>query len=119
MIRTDWFPGTEKPGKPGVYERLYEGHICFAKWDGEVWGETWWKREQAERNPCIRGLFQALQWRGIVPEVLGCVPVSQDAAHGCCGCAFEKNLRACEASINAIRCDLERIIWRPRAEVAP
>lgn len=119
MIRTDWFDGHEKPARPGVYEREFNGAVYFVKWNGEHWSETWWTADEAEHNPFHIGQWQCLRWRGIVPEVHGCVPVEERAPKKCNGCAFWPGSEQCQQSVAAIDCWRESIIWRPRAEVAP
>ena len=115
VIRTDWFPGGQTPGCVGVYERSNGSIEVYSKWDGAQWlvfkPTPEMAAEQTERSE-----YQHMPWRGVVPEVRGCVPVAEFQPLTCEGCAFLK-LKGCLDAIDAARCTTERIIWRPRAEV--
>jgi len=116
-IETDWITDAD-PAREGVYQRKHDdGRVLFHRWTGLIWmaGET---TAELARKMELSSLFQErrLPWRGIVPEVLGCIPVEADAENTCRGCYFLNNCE-CAAACGAVNCSEESIIWRPRAEV--
>lgn len=116
-IKTDWFDGHVKPTSVGVYEReMPWGDDVFCKWDGENWINAATTIEAAAQ--CI-GIshFQEQPWRGIVPEVDGCVPVEASPDNSCLGCEFIGQHARCYKAVAAADCYREVIIWRPRSEV--
>ena len=122
VIKTDWFDGTVKPARTGVYERAMPwGDDEFAKWDGKNWINAATTIEAAAQRTGVSH-YQERPWRGVVPEVHGCVPVHAPDSKGCQGCAFDgpgvvPNPR-CSSAIRAVSsCAIDSIIWRPRSEV--
>ena len=69
MTLTDWFQGTVKPVRKGVYMRLSIGFVyTYNYWTGEYWctgGDT---PRQAMRKDerSHRSQWQELPWRGIL-----------------------------------------------------
>jgi hypothetical protein len=55
-----WFPGTQEPWEPGVYEGDYESRVVLARWNG-----LFWVYEPDEGVPCY---FQNLPWRGLAAD---------------------------------------------------
>jgi hypothetical protein len=67
MKLTPWFPGTVKPVRVGVYERIYDaGSFLYCSWNGEYWGP--WARtpEEARKRRLEASLYQDLPWRGVL-----------------------------------------------------
>lgn len=118
-IKTDWFQGDQKPARPGVYERAMPwGNDEFAKFDGRNWINAATTLEAAAQHTGVSH-YQEQPWRGVVPEVLGCIPVEADAENTCLGCYFldDHVFLGCASACRAVNCSEESIIWRPRAEV--
>lgn len=115
VIRTDWFPGDQKPRSVGVYERGNDSIVVYSKWDGAQW-LVFKPTPEVAAKQTERSEYQYMPWRGVVPEVLGCIPVEADAEDTCRGCYFLNNCE-CAAAWGAVNCSEESIIWRPRAEV--
>jgi hypothetical protein len=67
---TDWFPGSTKPTRKGVYERydtgttMCDGRPNFSKWDGAKWCSSEVTAESAARNNWA-SYEQDLPWRGL------------------------------------------------------
>lgn len=62
---TDWFPGEEKPTRPGVYQRDEEGTVCFSYWSGASWS---WNKKSANSALAFKlypSSRQDLPWRGL------------------------------------------------------
>lgn len=125
-IKTDWLPGVEKPTRAGVYERNLAPKgsdmetVAYSKWDGEKWLSYRSTPKEANAVTLVSD-FQALRWRGVVPEFEGCVPVpAPDLRDVCLGCEFDsrEQLGSCLESRALAACGDERIIWRPRSEVS-
>jgi len=122
LIETDWITDAD-PAQPGVYQRKYPYGcrlpVLFHKWDGRCWLIGHETAEEAERQ-IYPTIHHGLPWRGIVPEVLGCVPVEADAENTCRGCYFldDREPRGCASACGAVNCSEESIIWRPRSEVS-
>lgn len=121
-IETDWITDAD-PAHPGVYQRKYPDGVpypvLFHKWDGRKWLIGHESPELADAETCS-SVHHGLPWRGVVPEVLGCIPVEADAANTCRGCHFldGRKFRGCASACMAVNCSEESIIWRPRSEVA-
>lgn len=71
--RSDWFPGTVTPTRPGIYERTSdpagrEDKIFFAYWDGSVWcvGSRMFGRAQLLTR--VSKSQTGWQWRGLAQE---------------------------------------------------
>ena len=66
---TDWFPGTKKPARIGVYQREYlENCLRFSYWDGHRWGKLEVSPHIAEQNKHSISGYQKLKWRGLTEE---------------------------------------------------
>lgn len=63
---TDWFPGSIKPVRPGVYQQMcgFGERIGYQKWDGEYWYSREITLEAAHRAP-YRAYTQDDPWRGL------------------------------------------------------
>ena len=121
-IKTDWFDGSVKPVNVGVYERQWPEGVLLHKWDGAVWFAGQSTAEEAE-SCRVESLDSRRPWRGVVPEVHGCVPVHAPNSKGCQRCAFDGPAvipnTQCASAIRAVgSCAAQEIIWRPRSEVS-
>jgi hypothetical protein len=73
MNLTDWFPGSAKPVRKGVYQREYP-HFAkttvpqYCYWNGKGWGMGEHSVEQAMRheNAFMVAPRQSLPWRGVL-----------------------------------------------------
>lgn len=69
MKLTPWYPGTVKPVRSGVYQRLYDngdGSIAkYCYWTGARW-KTWHDTPHLAMLVEAISLFQELPWRGVV-----------------------------------------------------
>lgn len=54
---TSWYPGSIKPVRAGVYERIFsnDGSVFLSYWDGLTWCR------EADHQP---SLYQQIKWRG-------------------------------------------------------
>ena len=72
MILTDWFAGSVKPVRKGVYEREYiygKAKIpYFCYWDGKYWFLASSTVDGAEKNFQFGNVApnQSLRWRGVL-----------------------------------------------------
>jgi hypothetical protein len=70
MNLTDWFPGSTKPVRKGVYQREYtygkstQSQYCY--WDGEFWYMGGLTVDAAVRNFPLDAPNQSLPWRGVL-----------------------------------------------------
>jgi hypothetical protein len=82
---TDWFPGSAKPTRKGVYERddtgtvMCDGRPNFSKWDGSKWCSSEVTAESAARNSW-ESCEQDLPWRGLAENPNA--RVKRTARHG-------------------------------------
>ena len=72
---TGWLDGSQKPVRPGVYERKFEAMRLhdFAKWDGRRWMIGYGTPEEADNLVMHESLYQpwfdnGFQWRGLTKE---------------------------------------------------
>lgn len=67
MKLTDWYDGSQKPARVGVYERTYDYGIEFryCYWDGIYWSCGCDVQENAVLFRDRRSIEQSLPWRGI------------------------------------------------------
>jgi hypothetical protein len=73
MILTDWFPGSAKPVRKGVYLRQYP-HFSkttvpqYCYWNGKEWGLGEHTVEQAMTHEIVFMVAprQCLPWRGVL-----------------------------------------------------
>lgn len=120
-IETDWITDAD-PAHPGVYKRKYPDGVpypvLFHKWDGRKWliGHGSPELADAESGASVH---HGLPWRGVVPQVSGCVAVEAPAETviACSECAFRFADPSCLGSQLTLACGVEKIIWRPRGEV--
>jgi len=69
MTKTDWYPGTTKPVRVGMYERTTtRGYLMWSRWDGYYWRIHWHEYEFAKQET-LRSGFQELPWRGLTEKV--------------------------------------------------
>lgn len=64
---TNWFPGSVKPVRVGVYKRLYKRAMKYCKWDRERW---YWNQntvEHAAMEDCM-SWNQNLAWCGLAND---------------------------------------------------
>lgn len=74
MTLTDWFPGSVKPVRKGVYQRMYtytygkSTHSQYCYWDGKGWGLGEHTVEQAMTHEIVFMVApnQVLPWRGVL-----------------------------------------------------
>lgn len=72
MNLTDWFPGSTKPVRKGVYQRQYTygktPSIQYCYWNGKGWGMGEHTVEQAMRHEdaFMVAPRQHLPWRGVL-----------------------------------------------------
>jgi hypothetical protein len=70
MNLTDWFPGSAKPARKGVYQREYTygkaklPSYCY--WDGKQWHAGGLTVDAAVRNVPLDAPNQSLPWRGVL-----------------------------------------------------
>ena len=65
MKLTPWFPGTVKPVRVGVYERLYNTQTFYCLWDGEYW-HVWATTQVAAEKVFGFSAYQNFPWRGVM-----------------------------------------------------
>lgn len=67
--KTEWFPGSVKPVRSGVYERQYKygkSHIYrFNNWNGQFWGMSSFNPHDAAKFGEEAAPNQSLFWRGL------------------------------------------------------
>jgi hypothetical protein len=73
MNLTDWFPGSAKPVRKGVYQRHYPhfaktASIQYCYWNGKKWGLGNFTVEHAmlDAEAFISAPRQCLPWRGVL-----------------------------------------------------
>lgn len=71
MKTTDWFPGSVKPVRAGLYERLVCGEACWAVFDGAVWYLSSPTQQEAlefaaDKKDGVSDQQTRFQWRGIL-----------------------------------------------------
>lgn len=70
MNVTPWFPGTVKPVRPGVYQRMLNVEIVYAYFDGRHWFNSSPSFVVAKRNGrfsrFISGVQNTADWRGVL-----------------------------------------------------
>ena len=72
MKFTDWFPGSVKPVRKGVYQREYiygkSKGIQYCYWNGKGWGMGEHTAEQAMTHEIVFMVAprQVLPWRGVL-----------------------------------------------------
>jgi hypothetical protein len=76
MNLTDWFPGSAKPVRKGVYQREYtygkSKGLQYCYWNGKEWGLGNFTVENAMLNAMLDGKAflpaprQRLPWRGVL-----------------------------------------------------
>ena len=76
MKQTNWFKGSVKPVRKGVYKRLWRepngGYkAVFTHWNGKFWGQSSLSVDLASLIQTKRGICQNLAWCGLAqdPEV--------------------------------------------------
>lgn len=64
MTRTEWFPGTVKPVRPGVYETSADPteYVLYDYFDGERWHDGLNERGRIYAEPA------PFKWRGLTEE---------------------------------------------------
>jgi hypothetical protein len=73
MKFTDWFPGSAKPVRKGVYQRVYTYGMAkipsYCYWDGKQWHAGGLTVDAAVRNyedAFMVAPRQCLPWRGVL-----------------------------------------------------
>lgn len=70
MKKTEWFKGSEKPVRVGVYERDYDvqrTYYCY--WTGKVFNGGYHTAYRAvNAAPSYESPYQDLPWRGLTEE---------------------------------------------------
>ena len=72
MTLTDWFPGSVKPVRKGVYQREYtygkSKGLQYCYWNGKVWGMGEQTVEEAMTHEIVFMVAprQFLPWRGVL-----------------------------------------------------
>ena len=66
MKLTEWYPGTVKPVRKGVYQRLnpLTGNTVYSNWTGKYW-HAYTDRLFDAKNRKELSQFQNLAWRGV------------------------------------------------------
>ena len=65
---TEWFDGSEKPVKRGIYQRKFSTErIVFSKWNGREWLYSWGNAGGANQATW-KSAAQDLPWRGLAEE---------------------------------------------------
>lgn len=68
MKTTDWFPGTVKPARPGLYQRMLNVEVVWACFDGALWHTSSPNKDVAVLNFHVRhasAVQNIAQWRGL------------------------------------------------------
>lgn len=68
MKTTDWFPGTVKPARPGLYQRMLNVEVVWACFDGVLWYTSSPNKDVAVLNFHVRhasAVQNIAQWRGL------------------------------------------------------
>lgn len=73
---TDWFDGSIKPARAGVYERDTGNRISFSEWDGKKWllssgtasGAADWRLFDGYSYDYLWSANQSARWRGLTKE---------------------------------------------------
>lgn len=71
MLKTDWFPGTVKPVREGVYEVVFEDTGVAIRWYAQFRTGLWRKASPFLLGAAIRyaaSPHQNLPWRGLTEE---------------------------------------------------
>jgi hypothetical protein len=64
--RTLWYPGSTKPHRTGVYEKIAKnGHRCYQYWNGKWWGLYAPSPDEAYFYKKWDSKEQDLPWRGL------------------------------------------------------
>jgi len=64
MKTTGWYSSDQKPVHKGVYQRLFEDHLFWSRWDGMKWRELSGIFQIAEASPRETS-YPKLTWRGV------------------------------------------------------
>lgn len=65
MKLTPWIPGTVKPVRAGLYQRLTHSNlVVWSKWDGAKWMRCMFTQPNADTQ-VIESLQQDIPWRGV------------------------------------------------------
>ena len=68
-MKTAWYPGTKKPVRIGLYERLVlpQKFVIRSKWNGKKWMGTHFVILEGEacRLTLVKSPDQHLPWRGL------------------------------------------------------
>lgn len=68
---TDWFKGSQKPARKGVYERrLFESRLVHSMWDGRKWLYSRTRAEDAAVDKRT-STYQSAPWRGLAEDPSG------------------------------------------------
>ena len=69
MKLTPWMPGTTKPVRKGLYQRLWLGGPSWAIWDGENWHRSYDTSNPTNKRHAIEDTHIVgplpLKWRGV------------------------------------------------------
>lgn len=65
MKLTPWFPGTVKPVRPGVYQRIVWCRRTYSFWDGQHWHAGTESPKPARYVDRLSDFQASAQWRGI------------------------------------------------------
>lgn len=69
--RTNWYPGTVKPKRIGLYERnikFWHTKIRWSFWNGRFWGGWAGSKAFAVANQNYRSTTQEAPWRGLAAK---------------------------------------------------
>ena len=75
MNLTDWFPGSAKPVRKGVYQREYtygkSKQLQYCYWNGKEWGLGNFTVENAmlDGKAFVPSPNQSIRWRGVLKDV--------------------------------------------------
>ena len=76
---TEWFPGTCKPAREGIYERRFHSESTFtfySRWDGECWrGNS--RRVDGVAKQRASAIWMNLEWRGLARPIKSGSPLKQ------------------------------------------
>ena len=72
MKLTEWFDGSVKPARPGVYQKDIAG-VAYAYWNGNFWGmftgsSSFYTPRDALKGANSRSIDQTARWRGLAED---------------------------------------------------
>lgn len=67
--KTAWYPGTVKPARSGVYQRLLPiDSLFYSRWDGRRWMLGHGDLRHASTYSSLLSNYQSAPWRGLAEK---------------------------------------------------